>query len=209
MLAYKNDILKDPNGKSHAVLDVSKSDFLNDPSATYGMKTAPTFAFRAKQGQKVITSQGDNVETSFTCDGGEVIFVNRLPNGQMDIYVPRDGAGNPAGEQILAKDYWPLSGDLDRPAGALFQPKASPARILFEAVEQPTVIIDAYGPGNHQFLDTGATLKIAGNSVTGINKAAFDATWSVTDENGTVIRPARPPAPNFYSIERFQSVLAK
>ena len=206
-LVYKNEFINDADGVPHAVLDVQNCDFSNDPSATFGMKTAPTFAFRAKAGQKIVTSQGGNVEASFECKGGEIVFVNRLPNGQMDIYVPRDGAGNSTGEQILKTGYTLLSGDLDR--GALFRPSAAPSKILFEAIKEPTVIVDAFGPGNHQFLGEGATLKIAGTSVTGINQAAFDVTWALTDENGVVTRPARPPEPNFYSIERFQQIFAR
>ncbi len=207
-LTYKNEFIKDAEGHPHAVLDVTRSDFANDETATHGKKTAPTFAFRGKAGQKVITSQGGNTETSFVCDGGEIVFVNRLPNGQMDIYVPRDNSGRSTGEQILKDDYKLLSGSLSEPPGALFQPNARPARILLEAITQPTVIVDAYGAGQHQFLAEGATLKISGSTVTGINQAAFDATWSVTDEDGNVTRPARPPAPDFYNIARFQKVLA-
>jgi len=168
-IIYKDETLNDPNGKPHAVLDVSKIDYATEPTATYGMKTAPTFAFRGRKGQKVDTSQGGNLETSYTCDGGEVVFVNRLPSGQMDVYVPRDRDGNPTGEQILQRDYKLISGKLDDPKGALFQPSAAPSQILLEAIKQATVIPNAYGAGNHQFLGSGPieifTKQMIGDSI--------------------------------------------
>jgi len=206
-LVYENETLNDPNGKPHAVLDVAQINYADELTAAYGVKTAPTFAFRGKKGQKIITMVGDNTETSFVCQGGEVVFVNRLPSGQMDIYVPRDKDGKPTGEQILQNDYKKISGGLDEPEGALFQPAAAPSPLLWEAIKKPTAIRDAYGPGNHVFLGIGATLKIAGSTVSGINKAAFDATWAVTDKNGNVRQPARPPTQDFYSPQNFLQVL--
>jgi hypothetical protein len=211
MLVYdqKNPPIVDPNGVSHIRLDMAASDFLNDPALCYGRKVSPTFAFRAQAGQKVITSQGKNVETVYQCKGDEVVFVNRLPSGAIDLYVPRDAEGRSVGEAILNKDYKKLAGTLTG-RGGVYQPAAgTPSILLFEVIQQPTVIADAYGPGAHVFLAPGATLKVTGaHTASGINKAAFDATWALTDETGaTIVRPARPPSADFYELKTYQSVL--
>jgi len=209
-LRYTNEFINDARGIPHAVLDMDKSDFANDETATYGMKTSPVFAFRGKAGQEVITSQGENTETHFVCKGGEVVFANILPpDGRLDVYTPRDNANNPTGEQILKDAYDLIGGNLDDPRGGLFRPKPNPTKILLRVIKQPTVIANAYGPGNHVYLEPEATLKISGTSVSGINPIAFDATWALTDAEGNITSPARPPTPNYYNIERFQQILAR
>jgi hypothetical protein len=214
-ILYKDEFINDARGIPHAVIDMDNSNFANDPTATWGMKTSPAFAFRGRAGQRVVTSQGDNVETAFTCVGGEVVFVNILPpNGKLDAYVPRDKQGNSTGEKILADLYDAISGNFESSTGGLYRPKPAPTLILLRVIEKPTVLVDAYGPGQHVFLEpeatlkiSGSTLKISGSNVSGINPVAFDATWAVTDAEGNIVQPARPPSPDFYSVDRFQAVL--
>ncbi|MBQ9659460.1 MAG: hypothetical protein IJV31_12005 [Clostridia bacterium] len=58
-------------------------------------------------------------------------------------------------------------------------------QIFHEAVKVPTVILNAFGDEEHQFLLKGATLKFALSNgsvvITGIDKDAFDKTWEVKE----------------------------
>lgn len=68
------------------------------------------------------------------------------------------------------------------------------AKLLYEAVEEPTCVKDAWGEGKHLFLFKGATLKVQDNHrITGIEKASFDATWEIIQKDAGKQRSATPP----------------
>ena len=182
--ALTGETVRHSDGVDYAVIDTSRVDFESE-AATFGKKTKPTLVRVAKAGEEIITSPGAVEESRTVAKGGEMIFVNRLPNGKEDAFIPRDGSGVANGQQVLDQRYELVGGDVNG-EGALFRPKGAPSRLLHEVVDRPTVIKDAWGPGQHQFLDKGATLKTENGRVTGIDKAAFDETWNITDQAGQV-----------------------
>lgn len=173
--AYTGATIQHTDGKNYAVLDTTKLNF-DSPDAAYGKKTKPTEVRIAKPGELVVTIINGVEESRVTAKDGEPIFINTLPDGKKDTFIPPDG------KKVLAEKYELVSGDPAREA--TYRPKSAPSKILLEAVQKPTVIKDAWGPGQHQFLDAGATLKQDGAKATGIAKAAFNETWSVTNEHG-------------------------
>ncbi len=182
--AYTGETIKHSDGIDYAVIDTSKLNF-EAPEAVFGKKTKPTLIRIAKVGEEVVTSPGKVEESRITAKGGEYIFINQLPGGKEDAFIPRDGAGVANGEQVLAEKYELVGGDVNG-EGAFFRPKGTPSKLLHEIITKPTVVKDAWGAGSHQFLGEGATLKSEKGRVTGIDKAAFDETWSITDETGRI-----------------------
>lgn len=52
----------------------------------------------------------------------------------------------------------------------------------------PIRILNPWGEGSTQDLPAGSTLKLDGEKVTGIEKDAFEKTWSKTNRMGRIIR---------------------
>jgi hypothetical protein len=185
-LPYTTDIESSPEGTACQVLDTKAVDF---SAAKLGRKTAETLIRRAKGGEELITRNKDGqIENTYVAKAGDAIFIN-LHNAD-DRYVPADRDGTRwQFSQLAEKGYIVTSGD---PAtGEVRVKNGQSFRVLSEAVEQPTCIRDAWGPGQHQFLFPGATLKLNDNgSVTGIDKSAFDATWELLPRAST---PAKLP----------------
>ncbi len=136
-------------------------------------KATLTKVYIASEGQKIETIVGGNVETTFIAEGDEIIF----ENNPQDVFVPRDKSGKPNGREILKQSYDWVKGGV-RDSIAFYRPNKV-EDVAHEVVTQNTVIFDAYGEGQHQYLTIGATLKIKGDRVTGINKEAFDNTWEL------------------------------
>lgn len=178
--AYTGETIRHNDGRVYSVLDTTKIEF-ESHAVVIGSKTKLTHARAAMPSEVIVTSPGSTEEARYTALGGEVVFINLLPNGVEDAYVPRDAEGNANGQAILEQRYTHVAGDLT--SGATYRPNAVPSRLLHEVVDRPTVIKDAWGVGAHQFLDKGATLKADGNRATGIDKAAFDETWSILPPN--------------------------
>jgi hypothetical protein len=182
--AYTGQFVRNSDGQDYEVIDPAKVTF-NGPEAGFGKKTKPTLARIARAGEEVVTNPGSIEESRVTAAGGEAIFINELPGGKRDEYIPRNN-GIANGQQILNERYELIGGDINA-EGAYFRPKGAPVQILHEAVIKPTVILDAWGKEQHQFLTNGATLKLQDGRITGIDKAAFDDTWSVTDAGGAKV----------------------
>ncbi|MFZ4540530.1 MAG: hypothetical protein ACOYNL_01815 [Rickettsiales bacterium] len=180
--AYTGEMMTHSDGINYAVLDTTKLDFSN---SAYGKKTKATLIKIAKPGEEIIANPGKVEESRVTAKGGEYIFINQLPNGQVDAYMPREADGTPNGKKTIEEKYELVGGDLNA-EGAFFRPKGLPSKILYEAITKPTVIKDAWGLGSHQFLGEGSTLKADNGRATGIDKTAFDTTWSLTDEVGRI-----------------------
>ena len=177
-------IVNAADGVSYAVIDISSLDF-ESTEAKWGKKTKPTEVRSANQGEEIITIISGVEESRYVCNGDEVIFINRLPDGTIDAFVPRDENNVPNGYQILCEKYELVGGKLEE--GAFYRPIAAPSKLLHEIILLPSVLKNAWGEGNHAFLDKGATLKLDSGRVTGIAKAAFDETWSLTDVSGRVL----------------------
>ncbi|HTK85902.1 MAG TPA: hypothetical protein VL625_12535 [Patescibacteria group bacterium] len=183
-----------PEGVECSIIDVSKLDFGNDDEAAWGKKTRPIKAWIARPGEKVATALAQGTESYYECAGGEVVFENELPHGLKDIYVPRSPTGESTGAALLKRDYLPVDHGLNGEHGC-FAPNSKPVKILHEIINRPACIVDCWGPGKHAYFYPGATLKIADGRVTGIDKDAFDFTWSITDREGVILDARRNDTP--------------
>lgn len=194
MLLYKEELVASPDGTSCKVLDTQAVDFSH---AVEGRKKTETLVRCAVGGERIETKNSEKkVETVYAAKAGDAIFIN-LHNPD-DIYVP----ANPDGSRWQFKDLtsrgYEIMGD-DHENGGVRVKSTQTAKLLHEAVEQPTCIKNAWGEGQHQFLFSGATLKQDNKcNVTGIDKEAFDATWEITSQlrvptSSAAIRPKLQP----------------
>lgn len=177
-LPYTGEIIENPDGIPCKVLDTAKVD---DSTAVEGRKTALTLVRRAEGGELIETLNDEGtVESTYTTKPGDAIFINL--HNHKNIYVP----GEPDGTRWQFKDLeshgYEITGD-DHENGGILVRSTATAKLLHEAVEEPTCIKDAWGEGKHLFLFNGATLKVMDNHrITGIEKASFDATWEITSK---------------------------
>jgi hypothetical protein len=174
-LHYTTEVVISPDNVTTQVLDVSKIDF---SFAELGRKKTETIVKQAHGGEEIVTrNKQGHVESTYVAQPGDAIFIN-IHNTQ-DIYVP----GRPDGtrmkfNQLSAAGYEVVA--QDQKMGGVRVKSAAYSKLLLEIVSMPTCIKDAWGPGSHQFLYAGATLKLNDNgAVTGIDKTAFDATWEI------------------------------
>lgn len=178
-LPFTGETLVNPEGKRCPVLDPARVDFTN---AVTGRKKTETLVRRAKGGELIETRNAEGkIETTYTTAPGDAIFINL--HNEKDMYCP----GNPDNtrwkfDDFLSKGYEITAGTLSN--GTVKVKSTASAKVLPEAVTEDVCIKDAWGPGLHQFLYRGATLKQGANGVvTGIDKSAFDATWEVLGAN--------------------------
>lgn len=148
----------------------------------HGKKTTLTKAYIAAPGEEIITRHGSGEENRYTATGGEVVF----DNGGGDKFVPRDSDGKSNGTQLLNDKYELQKGSLEA-GDAEFIPASKASKILIGVNPEPIRIMNPWGAGSTQDLPAGSTLKLDGNKVTGIEKAAFEKTWSRTDEAGNIL----------------------
>jgi hypothetical protein len=173
-LPYLNETILSPDGVPCEVLDVLHVDF--NQASSLGRKSAETLVKEAQGGEAIVTKNKEGkTESTYIAQKGDAIFVN-LDNPD-DVYVP----GNLDGtrwkfSELRQKGYDIISGHPD--TRGVRVKSAKTFKVFPEAVEKPTCIKDAWGAGQHQFLFSGATLKLNDNGqVTGIDKNAFDKTW--------------------------------
>jgi hypothetical protein len=184
-LPYTGETLANPEGKVCPVLDVSRVDFTG---AGLGRKKTETLVRRAKGGEVIETrNSAGQIETTYTTKAGDAIFVNM--HDEKDTYCP----GNPDNtrwqfDDFLGKGYEITAGSI---AGGAVKVKSTvTSKILHEAVTEDVCIKDAWGPGKHQYLYKGATLKLSvAGQVIGIDKSAFDGTWEVLGAKSTAPAP--------------------
>lgn len=149
----------------------------------YGKKTARTRAYIASPGEEIITQHSSGLETSpYIARGGEVVF----DNGGGDKFVPRDDKGQSNGGQLLQAKYELTQGSLAT-GDAEYIPVSTPSKLLIGINSEPIRIMNPWGVDSTQDLPAGSTLKLDGDKVTGIEKAAFEKTWSRTDEAGNIL----------------------
>lgn len=184
-LPFTDETIMSPDGVACRVLDTARVDF---SGAATGRKTTETLVRCAQGGEKIETrNTGGKLESVYVAQKGDAVFINL--HNENDIYVP----GNPDGTRLqfaaLEQNGFKITGD-DMARGGVRVRSTAASKILHEAVEEACCIKDSWGPGKHQYLHPGATLKRADDGrVTGIDKSAFDATWEImsTPVNG----PAR------------------
>ncbi len=178
-MKYTNEVITSPDNIACDVLEVTGVDFR---AAERGRKKTETTVRKAEPGEEIVTRNNGIVESVYVTVGGEAIFINN-PD---DVYVP----GNPDGSrwqfsELEQKGYEIIS-RVDSETVTVKSAQTFP--ILPEIITQPTCIKDAWGPGQHQFIFKGATLKLNDNgSVTGIDKNAFDTTWEVLPKGNKLI----------------------
>lgn len=185
---YTSEMLTNPaDGIAYAVIDFSRTSIDTlAKAAVWGKKTALTYVRQAKAGEIVTTyaRDGKTVERrTEPLQGGEAVFINLFANSTAQEYVPTAN-GQPNGWAILSDST--RYRHVERNA---YAPVAKPSFILPRIIATPTVILNTWGPNDHQYLATGSTLKLndlgTGN-ITGIDPAGFEA-WSLTDSYGNVI----------------------
>lgn len=175
-LPYLDETLLSPDGIRCRVLDVARIDFAG---AVTGRKAAETLVRRARGGEDITTRNAEGkVENTYVARTGDAIFINL--HNRSDIYVPGNADGTRwQFDELEAKGYIILGEDAQN--GGIRVKNGAAARLLHEAVREASCIADAWGPGKHQFLFEGATLKLNDDGrITGIDKSAFDATWELT-----------------------------
>jgi len=182
---YSGTIEKD--GITYHTVDTNALTTLFDQlseSVEFGKKTTVTKAYIAVPGEEIITKHGSGEENRYTASGGEIVF----DNGGGDKFVPRDSEGKSNGAQLLQTKYQLLKGSLEA-GDAEFIPATKASKILIGVNPDPIRILNPWGPDTTQDLPAGSTLKLDGNKVTGIEKAAFEKTWSRTTPTGEIIQP--------------------
>lgn len=194
-LPHTGEIQKSDDGIACEVIDTSKVDF---SGAQLGRKSAETLVRLAHGGEEIVTRNKEGkIENSYVAKAGDAIFINL--HNMNDMYVP----GNPDGSrwqfQDLEKKGYVIVGD-DHENGGIRVKNGQSFKILHEAVEKPSCIKDAWGPGQHQFLFPGATLKLNDNgSVTGIDQSAFGTpgspgTWEILSAPSAAPAAQKPPS---------------
>lgn len=183
---YEGEIEKD--GITYHLVDTNKLTGLFDElsrQVEYGRKTALTRAYIASPEEEIITRHSSGEESRYTAQGGEVVF----NNGGGDIFVPRNDNGEPNGRKVLEDKYELQNGSLEA-GDAKYIPAAAASKLLIGTNPEPIRIMNPWGAGSTQDLPAGSTLKLDGDKVTGIEKGAFDKTWSRTDKSGTPLQAA-------------------
>lgn len=181
---YQGTIEKD--GIIYHLVDTNKLTTLFDKiseKVVFGKKTAMTKAYIAKPGEEIVTRHDSGEETHYKAQGGEVVF----DNGGGDKFVPRDEEGKSNGAQLLKDKYELQRGSLES-GDAEYIPLSKPSKLLIGINPDPIRIVNPWGPGSTQDLPAGSALKLDGIKVTGIEKSAFEKTWSRCDEKGNILK---------------------
>jgi hypothetical protein len=176
-LRYKDESILNPQGITCRVLDVTLLDFSNAP---LGRKSALT-RLRCAQGGECIETKNTKgeIESVYLTQKGDAIFIN--PHDTADVYVPAKADGTRLAFADVTKNGYDIVGKATDNDDLLIKSNQT-AKILHEIIQTSTCIKDAWGQGAHQFLFTGASLKLsADNHVTGIDKTAFDHTWELLE----------------------------
>ena len=165
------------------------------------MKTAPAIVSRAKGSGNIKTLGG---ETDYFSQAGEAIFRNYgkllkkevfeddgdfiIKDGVVyvpiegDVYVPAKEDGSRFEFDSFVEKYRYEVIDDDGQGRKTVTSEANPYRALPGAIKEPTVILDAFGQGQHQFLEEGVAIRERpGSSPSGINKDSSDRTWGLAE----------------------------
>lgn len=182
-LKYTNEFILNEDGIKCRVLDVSNIDF---SQSLVGRKIKETLVLKANGNERIKTINSDGlIESTYITSFGDAIFVNN----EKDIYVPKDFFGS-AWKFDSIEDYgYEITSDvfLHNGSSAVKVKSIKQSKVLPYSIVIPTCIKDAFGPGMHQFLFKGATLKkdIETGRVKGIDQVVFDNTWEVINEEKT------------------------
>ena len=171
-LVYTDEVIEF-DGKTFSVLDTEKIDFAG---ARKGVKSSLTKVCRAKGTEKIITANSNGVESVVVAEKDDAIFCN----SDIDIYVANTNGVHWHFDEIEEHGYTIVERVND---DCVYIRSNNQAYLLHEVIEKNSVIKDAFGEGNNQYLYKGATLKkdIKTGRITGIEKQAFDQTWMFLD----------------------------
>lgn len=183
-LPLTGDHIIGPGGESYDVLDKKRLDF---SGAVQGFKHAPVRVEIAEGGEKVVTRPIEqNVTGEEIAEEGDVIItiLDYDQNGRLietqDRYIPKEDGVNCKFPWLLAHGFTKI--DSQASLGGLYKqpPQFGMVELLPYAVRRPTVILDAYGEGHHQFLQTGASIKrTSGGRVSGVPSHVFTTGWTI------------------------------
>ena len=174
-MEYKNEIIEFDEKKFY-VIDTEKLDFSN---AKMGIKSKITKVYNARGGEKIITRNKNNeIESVVIAKKNDAIFYNN----DSDMYIPTDSNGNHWKFDKIETYGYKIVKNHENYVEIQSNNKAL---LLVGCVEKESVIKDAFGKGQHQFLYQGATIKkdIKTGAISGIDKVAFESTWKIIDEN--------------------------
>jgi len=138
-------------------------------SVWWGQKTLPTKIFTALPGEDISQTSGER-KTTFA-KGGEIVFDNgkiplertltgRVTQSRHDAFIPTAPDGTLTGLEIRNRDYRLIAkgveaancgGEQLARDYSYYLPKPNPQLILH--LNEPVYIPDAFGKGDHQFLD--------------------------------------------------------
>lgn len=142
-----------------------------------------------ESGEFIITEYNGKPETVSFAYKGDTIYTQKLlyPDGtsKVERYVPPDG------QKYLEDNYKKVPKETQDPRdadmskfGAEYEPAPDKplTKIMYKVVgKEPVVILDAFGPGRHQFLYEGAVIKEdfdgKRSRPTGVNWPAWYASW--------------------------------
>lgn len=160
------------DGVDYYVLDSAKLDFAESIIGSRSRQPVKT----AEEGY-VTYRRVNGRYTTYTCKGGEAIFVSSTGKE----CVPCDANGQPNGWRLLNHSHHIGQSE----SGELYCSYSNLHRhLLIEAIQRPTVIMDAYGPGKHEFMQPGTTLEKTPDGVRGIERRVLDTRWRICGEAG-------------------------
>lgn len=178
-LEYLDEYIVNKNGIKCHVLDVEKLDFSH---ALDAIKSEPTIVLRANGNEVINTIINGLVESSYETCEGDAIF----QNSEEDRYVPRDLNGN-AFKYDNLREY----GYVDVLEEFIYNEyKAKKVvnnrknKVLYQVIEEPTVIKNKFGEHNHQFLFSGSSLVKDNktNKIRGVAKIPFNDTYRIINK---------------------------
>ena len=196
--SYYNGTHQSEDGKPYAVLDTKKLYAAREQFAdrfSMAQRCEPVYVWRPKVGD-AITESG---RASIISKGQETVFLKKLDadGKQLKIYIP-SGNDGPLDESVLDEkynqgtEYAPRVGE-DNPilqvlpqgaAVTVRTPKRLPIPILHEAIDCPTVVLNARGEGKHQYMQAGDSLKFEDGECLPLPKTELNTAWNVQSAKG-------------------------
>ena len=166
---------KDRNGFVHVCqnLILEKTDF---SKAIEGYKSSPTLVYKAIGGEIVETvNLSGMVKICCIANPGEVIMQNI--HNDNDRYIAYDKKrGRWQYEEMMSRKDLTFSFY----GGNTYLIKNQKCLVLHEVIDRNTCILNLFGENMHQFIYDGASLILRPDGcINGIDKDAFNATWSL------------------------------
>jgi hypothetical protein len=182
-----DETVSDKDGIPHQVLDAGRlyaNKGLVEKYFKSAQRVEPVYEWHPKAGDRIPLSE------PITAQGDETVFIKKLGEGKLKIYIPADPSG-PLKASVLAEKYEAGDSVSDPeiltvlPADAIItmrKPRPSPIVILHECITRPTVIRGARD-GKDQFMKSGDSLKFEDGACLPLPKSELDTAWQVTQKS--------------------------